>query len=355
MVRAASRSRSAAPRRRSLGLPLLPTTTIGCFPQTAEVRSARESLPQRQDRPRRSTRRSSTRRRRDVIRLQEEIGLDVLVHGEFERTDMVEYFAEQMEGIRVHGERLGAELRHALRAAAGDLRRRLAAAADDRAVEPLCPVAHSRPVKGMLTGPVTILKWSFVRDDQPRAADGLADRARAPRRGGRPGGGGHPHHPDRRAGLPRGAAAAPLATRRVSRVGGARLPPGLLGREARDADPHAHVLLRVQRHHRLDRRDGRRRHLDRELAERGELLRRLRRLQVPARDRAGRLRHPQRAGRSASTRWPICSGARNAACSTTCSGRTPTADSRRGADEEAIPSLRNLVDAARIVRAEWGR
>ena len=105
-------------------LPLLPTTTIGSFPQTAEVRKARAALKKgdwTEARYEDFCRREIER----AVRFQEEIDLDVLVHGECERTDMVEYFGEQLEGFAFTAQRLGAELRHPLREAADHLRRRL--------------------------------------------------------------------------------------------------------------------------------------------------------------------------------------------------------------------------------------
>ena len=154
-------------QRQKLGLPPFPTTTIGSFPQTSEVRSMRAS-----------------RRKGEItveeydgfleaeieraIRFQEEIGLDVLVHGEAERNDMVQYFAEQLDGyvftehgwVQSYGSRY---VRPPI--IFGDVRRpkpmtvrwsRYAASKTDK------------PIKGMLTGPITMLQWSFVRDDQPR-------------------------------------------------------------------------------------------------------------------------------------------------------------------------------------------
>lgn len=155
-------------QRKALGLPLFPTTTIGSFPQTAEVRSWRAKLKkgevtqeQYDDLIAKET--------AEAIHWQEQTGIDVLVHGEFERNDMVEYFGEQLDGfvfskngwVQSYG---------------------------SRCVKP--PIIYgdvSRPssmtvkwtryaqsltrqlVKGMLTGPVTILQWSFVRNDQPRS------------------------------------------------------------------------------------------------------------------------------------------------------------------------------------------
>ncbi|MBB1192925.1 5-methyltetrahydropteroyltriglutamate--homocysteine S-methyltransferase [Flavobacterium sp. SOK18b] len=151
-----------------LNLPLFPTTTIGSFPQTTEVRSWRAKfkkgeLNQQQydDLLQKET--------EETIRFQEESGIDVLVHGEFERNDMVEYFGEQLDGFTF-------------------TKNGWVQSYGSRCVKP--PVIYgdvSRPnpmtvkwsafaqsltpkwVKGMLTGPVTILQWSFVRNDQPRS------------------------------------------------------------------------------------------------------------------------------------------------------------------------------------------
>lgn len=151
-----------------LNLPLFPTTTIGSFPQTAEVRSWRAKFKkgelnqeQYNDLLQKET--------EETIRFQEETGIDVLVHGEFERNDMVEYFGEQLDGFTF-------------------TKNGWVQSYGSRCVKP--PVIYgdvSRPnpmtvkwssfaqsltpkwVKGMLTGPVTILQWSFVRNDQPRS------------------------------------------------------------------------------------------------------------------------------------------------------------------------------------------
>ncbi|GAA0410798.1 5-methyltetrahydropteroyltriglutamate--homocysteine methyltransferase [Acrocarpospora corrugata] len=159
-------------QRRSLGLPPLATTTIGSFPQTADVRHARAALRAGTVTPAEYDDRMRAEIAR-VIALQEEIGLDVLVHGEPERNDMVQYFAELLDGYAVteHGwvQSYGSRcvrppILH------GDVSR----------PEPMtvtwATYAQSltrKPVKGMLTGPVTMLAWSFVRDDQP-----LPDTAR---------------------------------------------------------------------------------------------------------------------------------------------------------------------------------
>ena len=171
----AMRRRTAAfPQRKAIqqqrfGLPLLPTTTIGSFPQTAQIRQARldwthgRLTPEQYD----------ERIKREIevtVRFQEDIDVDVLVHGEAERTDMVEYFGMQLDGfaftqhgwVQSYGSRC---VRPPI--IYGDISRpnpmtvRWAAYAQS---------LTNRPMKGMLTGPVTILEWSFVRDDQPRSA-----------------------------------------------------------------------------------------------------------------------------------------------------------------------------------------
>ncbi len=163
---------TAYPQRRAaqhaaLQLPLLPTTTIGSFPQTLEVREARarhksgklglaeyEAFLEQQT--------------AHAVRVQEALGLDVLVHGEFERNDMVEYFGEQLEGFAFTGN--GWVQSYGSRCVKppvifGDVSR----------PQPMTvrwsSYAQSltdKPMKGMLTGPVTVLQWSFVRDDQER-------------------------------------------------------------------------------------------------------------------------------------------------------------------------------------------
>jgi 5-methyltetrahydropteroyltriglutamate--homocysteine methyltransferase len=168
----ARRQRAFAERRdaqhQKLGLPLFPTTTIGSFPQTPEIRQARMRLRRGEltENEYLDLMRGEIER---VIRLQEEIGLDVLVHGEPERNDMVQYFAEQMDGyvftenawVQSYGSRY---VRPPI--LFGDVSRPNAMTVE------WAKYAQSltdRPVKGMLTGPVTMLMWSFVRDDQPRS------------------------------------------------------------------------------------------------------------------------------------------------------------------------------------------
>ncbi len=152
-----------------LDLPDYPTTTIGSFPQTPEVRHARAEYLRGTMNVAEYNRflREETER---AIRWQEEVGLDMLVHGEFERNDMVQYFGEQLSGfaftvsgwVQSYGSRC---VRPPI--LYGDVARPRAMTVDWwRYAQGLT----DRPVKGMLTGPVTILNWSFVRDDQSREA-----------------------------------------------------------------------------------------------------------------------------------------------------------------------------------------
>ncbi|MEM7482656.1 MAG: 5-methyltetrahydropteroyltriglutamate--homocysteine S-methyltransferase [Acidobacteriota bacterium] len=163
-----------ARQKERLDLPLLPTTTIGSFPQTAEVRAARARY--------RSGELSAEDYRsylddkfREVIALQENLGLDVLVHGEFERSDMVDFFAQRLDGVafiegwvQSYGTRC---VRPPL--IYGDVSR-----PEPMTVEVSARVQKmtDKPLKGMLTGPVTILMWSFPRNDiaPQRIADQLA-------------------------------------------------------------------------------------------------------------------------------------------------------------------------------------
>ncbi|WP_040693457.1 5-methyltetrahydropteroyltriglutamate--homocysteine S-methyltransferase [Nocardia vinacea] len=155
-----------------LRLPSLPTTTIGSYPQTAAIRLARAALRKGEIDQAEYVRRMRSEIA-DVIALQEKLGLDVLVHGEPERNDMVQYFAEQLDGfaatdagwVQSYGTRC---VRPPI--LFGDVVRPAPMTVDwIRYAQSLT----DKPVKGMLTGPVTILAWSFVRDDQP-----LADSAR---------------------------------------------------------------------------------------------------------------------------------------------------------------------------------
>lgn len=151
-----------------LQLPSFPTTTIGSFPQTSAVRAKRAAFRKSEITPAQYEAFLKTETER-AIRLQESIGLDVLVHGEFERTDMVEYFGEQLTGIAFteHGwvQSYGSR---GVRPPViyGDVERPTPMTVDWAVY---AQSLTQRPVKGMLTGPVTILEWSFVRNDQPRA------------------------------------------------------------------------------------------------------------------------------------------------------------------------------------------
>jgi 5-methyltetrahydropteroyltriglutamate--homocysteine methyltransferase len=154
-------------QREKLRLPLFPTTTIGSFPQTGEVRSARakwkKGLLSKKEYD--TFIKEETRR---CVEFQDAIGIDMPVHGEFERNDMVEYFGEQLEGFTFTAN--GWVQSYGTRCVKppviyGDVRR----------PEPMtvhwsgfAQSLTKRPLKGMLTGPVTILQWSFVRNDQPR-------------------------------------------------------------------------------------------------------------------------------------------------------------------------------------------
>ncbi|MDG3014128.1 5-methyltetrahydropteroyltriglutamate--homocysteine S-methyltransferase [Speluncibacter jeojiensis] len=158
----------AVMQARAIPLPTLPTTTIGSFPQTPRIRAARAQL-----RSGEIDQAEYDRRMREeiaeVVALQERLGLDVLVHGEPERNDMVQYFAELLDGFAATA--AGWVQSYGTRCVRppilfGDVRRTSAMTVD------WIGYAQSltdKPVKGMLTGPVTILAWSFVRDDQSLA------------------------------------------------------------------------------------------------------------------------------------------------------------------------------------------
>lgn len=156
----------AAAQQAKLDLPPLPTTTIGSFPQTAEIRKTRAAWV----RGELSDAEYTTAMRAEIastVALQEELGLDVLVHGEPERNDMVQYFAEQLDGFvtTVHGwvQSYGSRcVRPPI--LWGDVSRPAPLTVEWTAY---AASLTDKPVKGMLTGPVTILAWSFVRDDLP--------------------------------------------------------------------------------------------------------------------------------------------------------------------------------------------
>ncbi|MCP4397340.1 MAG: 5-methyltetrahydropteroyltriglutamate--homocysteine S-methyltransferase [bacterium] len=156
-------------QQQALNLPLLPSTTIGSFPQTPEIRKSRLAW-KKGNLSTEDYEKFMKKEIAETVKYQEEIGLDVLVHGEAERTDMVEYFGFQLEGfafskngwVQSYGSRC---VRPPI--IYGDVSR----------PEPMTVTwsvyaqsLTSKAMKGMLTGPVTILEWSFVRDDQPRSA-----------------------------------------------------------------------------------------------------------------------------------------------------------------------------------------
>ena len=160
---------SRAPKQAALlKLPAFPTTTIGSFPQTAEIRHARSEFKA----GRLDAAGYQAAMRAEIarsVREQEALGLDVLVHGEAERNDMVEYFGEQLDGYAFS--RFGWVQSYGSRCVKppilfGDISRPKA-----MTVEWIRYAASltTKPMKGMLTGPVTILNWSFVRDDQPES------------------------------------------------------------------------------------------------------------------------------------------------------------------------------------------
>jgi 5-methyltetrahydropteroyltriglutamate--homocysteine methyltransferase len=156
----------------ALELPFLPTTTIGSFPQTGDIRRTRAQLAKGVITEAEYVARMRAEIKR-VVDLQEEIGLDVIVHGEPERNDMVQYFAEHLDGFAVTQN--GWVQSYGSRCTRpsilwGDVSRPAPITVDWSVYT---QTLTQKPVKGMLTGPVTILAWSFVRDDQP-----LGDTAR---------------------------------------------------------------------------------------------------------------------------------------------------------------------------------
>ncbi|BCJ92344.1 5-methyltetrahydropteroyltriglutamate--homocysteine methyltransferase [Terrihabitans soli] len=155
-------------QRQAFHLPAFPTTTIGSFPQTSDVRKARSANAKGEITAAQYDEflKSATK---DAIRWQEEIGLDVLVHGEFERNDMVQYFGEQLSGYAFtqHGWVQSFGSRYVRPPIIfGDVSRPKPMTVSWSSY---AQSLTSRPMKGMLTGPVTMLFWSFVRDDIPRS------------------------------------------------------------------------------------------------------------------------------------------------------------------------------------------
>jgi 5-methyltetrahydropteroyltriglutamate--homocysteine methyltransferase len=297
-------------QRARLNLPVFPTTTIGSFPQTAEVRQARAALS-RGELTDAGYEQAVKSWIRDAVRWQEAVGLDVLVHGEFERNDMVKYFGEQLQGfaftqhgwVQSYGSRCVAPP-----IVWGDIARpapitvRWSAYAQS---------LTARPVKGMLTGPVTMLQWSFVRDDIPREAvcrqtalalrDEVTDLEAA----------GiaviQVDEPAFREGLPLRRA----EWGRLSTMGGRVLSTDHVGRARRNGNPYPYVLCGVQRHHAGDRGDECGRYQHRNNPQPNGAAGGLRARYwtcLPRRDRAGDMGYPQPAraecGGNGGTAWP---------------------------------------------------
>lgn len=155
-------------QREAIHLPMFPTTTIGSFPQTSDVRNARLQFKKGELSAVDYTA-FLKHKTAECVRFQEDVGLDVLVHGEFERNDMVEYFGENLDGflftsngwVQSYGSRCVKPP-----VIFGDVSR-LRPITIDWSI--YAQSLTKRPMKGMLTGPITILQWSFVRDDQPRS------------------------------------------------------------------------------------------------------------------------------------------------------------------------------------------
>lgn len=161
-------SERRAAQHEALGLPIFPTTAIGSFPQTKEVREWRSKFKKGEITAAEYDHLLKKETER-CVRWQEGAGLDVLVHGEFERNDMVEYFGEQLDGftftqngwVQSYGSRCVKPP-----VIFGDISRSQAMTLE---WSTFAQSLTDRPMKGMLTGPVTILEWSFVRNDQPRS------------------------------------------------------------------------------------------------------------------------------------------------------------------------------------------
>ena len=162
----------AAVQKARLNLPLLPTTTIGSFPQTADIRASRAAF-KKGDIDAQTYNSQIQSHIQFAVSQQELLGLDVLVHGEAERNDMVEYFGEQLAGyvfsqngwVQSYGSRCVKPP-----AIYGDVSRPKAMTVDTAKFAQSLTKKH---MKGMLTGPITMLQWSFVRDDQPRETTAL--------------------------------------------------------------------------------------------------------------------------------------------------------------------------------------
>ncbi|MCX7965449.1 MAG: 5-methyltetrahydropteroyltriglutamate--homocysteine S-methyltransferase [Syntrophorhabdaceae bacterium] len=165
-VRSLPYSERIIKQKKALNLPLFPATTIGSFPQTPDVRQARTAY-KRKEMSEGEYNSFIRKKIQATVELQEQLGLDVRVHGEYERSDMVEFFAEKLKGFATTNN--GWVLSYGTRTYRppiifGDIERQ------DKMTVDFIKYAQSltqKPVKGILTGPVTIIKWSYVRDDIP--------------------------------------------------------------------------------------------------------------------------------------------------------------------------------------------
>ncbi len=328
--------------RNGLKLPELPTTTIGSFPQTLELRQARAAhrAGSLDDAGYRARMRAEVEH---VIRLQEKLGLDVLVHGEPERNDMVQYFGEQLDGfaatehgwVQSYGSRC---VRPPI--IYGDVARKAPMTVD---WSTYAQSLTGKPVKGMLDRPGHH-PGLVVRPHRPAArGHRRPGRARPARRVPRPGGRRDPGHPGRRAGAARDAAAAPGRPAGVPGLGRRRVPPGHQRRRGRHPDPHPPLLLRVRRGDHRHRRARRGRHQHRGVPLENGGARRPRRDRLPPGRRPRRLGHPLAPGAAARR------GGR---------GATPGRRSRPGATALGEPGLRpedTRLPGGRSVVAAPGR
>jgi 5-methyltetrahydropteroyltriglutamate--homocysteine methyltransferase len=226
----------------ALKLPLLPTTSIGSLPQTKEIRELRAGFKKGQV-DQAAYEKTLEDLTAEATRWRDEIDIDVPVHGEYERNDMVEYFGEQLKGF-------------------GFTERAWVQSYGSRCVKPPIifgdvsrPVPMTvrwtemaqkytrKPVKGMLTGPVTILQWSFVRDDPAAQRNLPPDRARHPRRSRGSGKGRREDHPDRRSSAARRPADPQVGLEDLSGLGGGFVPPYRQRRQAGHPGAYPYVLL----------------------------------------------------------------------------------------------------------------
>jgi 5-methyltetrahydropteroyltriglutamate--homocysteine methyltransferase len=286
--RASTYSQRATRQAALLRLPAYPTTTIGSFPQTAEIRHARSEFKagRLDDAAYKHAMQAEIER---SVREQEALGLDVLVHGEAERNDMVEYFGEQLQGYAFS--QFGWVQSYGSRCVKppilfGDISRPQAMTV---AWITYAQSLTAKPMKGMLTGPVTILNWSFVRDDQPRSVSckqlALAIRAEVldlEKAGVRV-------IQIDEAALREGLPLRKSQWKEYLDWDGGIVPHHRQRRPGRNPDPYPHVLFGIQRHHRIDRRHGCRCDHNRNVTFGHGVAGCVRPLQLPERNRAWRV------------------------------------------------------------------